>query len=158
MSIFDRPAWLFRRVEGSLFTAPVDYSLAHCVGADLHMGAGIAVTFRRKFGKTAQLRRQNIQTGGVAVLKNGKRFIYYLTTKRLSTQKPKLFDLIKSLIAMRAHMKKNGVTKLAIPKIGCGLDRLQWDEVFDVLKRIFSKLPIEIVLYDSPKQQQQQNM
>lgn len=37
---------LFREVEGDLFTASKDYSLAHCVASDLKMGAGIAVAFR----------------------------------------------------------------------------------------------------------------
>lgn len=149
MSIFDRPAWTFRRVEGDLFSAPFDYSLAHCIAVDLQMGTGIAVVFRRKFGGTAELRRQNPQTGGVSVLKVGRRYVYYLTTKKLSTQKPKLMSLLKSLLAMKVHIIANGVKKLAIPKIGCGFDRLKWEEVFELLRRVFSKLPIEIVLYDN---------
>lgn len=35
-----------REVQGDLFEAPADYSLAHCVAEDLRMGAGIAVRFR----------------------------------------------------------------------------------------------------------------
>lgn len=33
-------------VDGNLFEAPKEYSLAHCVAADMRMGSGIAVTFR----------------------------------------------------------------------------------------------------------------
>lgn len=39
-------ALLFREVDGDLFSAPKEYSLAHCVAADLKMGAGIAIKFR----------------------------------------------------------------------------------------------------------------
>lgn len=39
-------ALVLREVEGDLFTASKDYALAHCVAADLRMGAGIAVAFR----------------------------------------------------------------------------------------------------------------
>lgn len=38
--------FVLREVEGDLFNAPKDYALAHCVGSDLGMRAGIAVRFR----------------------------------------------------------------------------------------------------------------
>lgn len=146
--IFGESQWIFRKVSGDLFTAPEEYALAHCVAVDLQMGAGIATRFRYMFGGVAALREQNPKVGGLAVLKAGKRTVYYLVTKRISSQKPKYADLLRSLIAMRAHMKSNGVRKLAIPKIGCGLDRLKWDKVFDILQRVFDKDNIEIVLHE----------
>jgi len=33
-------------VDGDLFTAPKECSLAHCVATDMRMGSGIAVSFR----------------------------------------------------------------------------------------------------------------
>lgn len=36
----------YTQVEGDLFDAPPEYSLAHCVAEDLNMGAGIAVNFK----------------------------------------------------------------------------------------------------------------
>lgn len=33
-------------VSGDLFTASKEYSIGHCVSADLRMGKGIAVKFR----------------------------------------------------------------------------------------------------------------
>lgn len=33
-------------ISGDLFSAPDEVSLAHCVGADMSMGAGIAVLFK----------------------------------------------------------------------------------------------------------------
>lgn len=38
-----------KETQGDLFGAPKEYSLAHCVGADMNMGAGIAVEFRYVF-------------------------------------------------------------------------------------------------------------
>lgn len=44
MSIFKRMSKLvFREIEGDLFAAPKTYSLAHCVAADLKMGAGMVL-------------------------------------------------------------------------------------------------------------------
>lgn len=44
--------------------------------------------------------------------------------------------------------KTNGVSKLAIPRIGCGLDGLVWDKVKDQLHEVFDGEPIEIVVYN----------
>lgn len=51
-----------------------------------------------------ELLSQKVKTGGVAVLKNGNRFIYYLVTKPHSLDKPTYANLSLSLGAMKDHM------------------------------------------------------
>lgn len=142
--------FILRELEGDLFSAPKTHSLAHCVGADLAMGAGIAVKFRETYGKVDELRSQNVKTGGVAILKDQERFIYYLVTKPMSYGSPTYEDLKSSLSAMRSHMEKNEVGKLTIPRIGCGIDGLEWDKVQNELHSVFdeSDKEIEIVVYN----------
>ena len=55
--------------------------------------------------------------------------------------------LQKSLEALCTHAVLNGVKKLAIPRLGCGLDKLQWDKVSELIEDIFSKSDIEITVY-----------
>lgn len=98
---------VFREVEGDLFTAPDEYALAHCVAADMKMGAGIAVKFREKYGQIDDLLNQGATAGGLAILKDGSRFIYYLVSKNKTYQKPTYQDLFLSLHAMKAHMVRN---------------------------------------------------
>lgn len=95
---------LFREVDGDLFSAPKEYSLAHCVAADLKMGAGIAVKFRDVYGQIDKLKKQGVTAGGVAVLNDDSRFIYYLITKNDTYKKPTYKDLFSSLHAMKDHM------------------------------------------------------
>lgn len=40
----------------------------------------------------------------------------------------------------------DGVRKLAMPKIGCGLDRLQWSNVEDLVLRVFDHVEIDILV------------
>ncbi|XP_055911511.1 ADP-ribose glycohydrolase OARD1-like isoform X2 [Eupeodes corollae] len=134
-------------VEGDLFSAPEEYSLAHCVGADFAMGAGIAVKFKQIYGQVNELLAQKISSGGVAVLQDKNRFIYYLVTKPASYGSPTYESLRSSLTEMRDHMKKNNVQKLAIPRIGCGIDGLEWDKVSAELNGVFGNEEIEIVVY-----------
>ena len=48
----------YREVKGDLFSCDSRSSIAHCVSVDLHMGKGIAVLFKNKFGQVDQLRKQ----------------------------------------------------------------------------------------------------
>jgi hypothetical protein len=54
-------------VEGDLFEVK-DSPLAHCVSADLVMGAGIAKQFREKFQGVSDLRAQKLSVGEVGTL------------------------------------------------------------------------------------------
>lgn len=45
-------------------------------------------------------------------------------------------------------MAEHNVCKLAIPRIGCGLDRLEWDKVRAMIECIFNGKPVEIVVYN----------
>lgn len=89
-----------------------------------------------------------MKTGGVAILKDNDRYIYYMVTKELAYHKPTYQTLSSSLWAMKEHMMANGVTHLALPRIGCGLDGLMWNKVKDLLNEIFVDVSVEIVVYN----------
>ncbi|XP_073824344.1 terminal ADP-ribose protein glycohydrolase 3 [Musca autumnalis] len=137
-----------KEVSGDLFSVAEDYSMAHCVAADLRMGKGIAVKFRNKFGNISSLQKQNIKPGGVAVLPHNSRYIYNLVTKESSWGKPTYQSLHSSLVSMRNHMIENNVTNLAMPRIGCGLDGLVWHKVKDLIEEVFAKDAVNIVIYN----------
>lgn len=50
----------FSEVRGNLFSCKETASLAHCVSADLHMGKGIASTFKQRFGGVEELKKQGM--------------------------------------------------------------------------------------------------
>ncbi|XP_043965435.1 ADP-ribose glycohydrolase OARD1-like [Gambusia affinis] len=86
------------------------------------MGAGIAVMFKKKFGRVSELKEQKRMPGQCAVLKHDKRFIYI--TKKKGNQKPTYVSLRQRLEDMKSHCLQNGVNRISIPLIGCGLDQL----------------------------------
>jgi hypothetical protein len=55
-------SYQYKELKGDLFSCPSDVCLAHCVSVDLHMGKGIAVLFKKKFGHVNQLREQSKYT------------------------------------------------------------------------------------------------
>lgn len=134
-------------VEGDLFSCPADESLAHCISEDCRMGAGIAVQFKKRFQGVKELEAQQKRTGECAVLKRSQKYVYYLITKEKYNQKPTYDSLRKSLLAMKAHCLENGVTSISMPRIGCGLDRLDWDKVEVMIKEVFQDVDICITVY-----------
>ena len=139
-------------LKGDLFNVDESYMLAHCVGSDFCMGAGIAVEFKRRFGYQDYLIATCRGVGTCTVIKakdiykQSDYIVGYLVTKLRSNGKPTYQTLEASLIEMFGTVKANGITKIAMPRIGCGLDRLSWIVVKDMLKRLCPE-GVEIHVY-----------
>ncbi|XP_032876430.1 ADP-ribose glycohydrolase OARD1 isoform X3 [Amblyraja radiata] len=111
------------------------------------MEAGIAVLFKRKYGCVEELQNQKKEVGSFAVLQKDQRHIYYLITKKLASDKPTYDDLQNSLKAMKDHCVDNGILRISMPKIGCGLDDLKWDKVSAIIQEAFKSTNIIITVY-----------
>ncbi len=148
-TIHPTPAFRLTNREADLFTAPQTVSLAHCVGQDVPMGAGIAVDFVEKLGHVSYLKKQH-KTGQVAILRHQSHFIYYLVTKRLSSDLPRYADLEISLRAMKENCVSQSVQELAMSRIGCGLDRLKWHRVKCLITKDFGDTDIQITICYPP--------
>lgn len=145
-----KQSFTFAEIQGDLFTCDKEASLCHCVSVDMAMGKGIAVLFKNKFGKVAELKKQNASVGEGALLSRPEAknaFVYYLVTKPKYSDKPTLQTLKSSLRWMREHAVRKGVRKIAMPKIGCGLDGLNWDDVKMMIIELFSETDIQIEVY-----------
>ncbi|KAJ8353009.1 hypothetical protein AAFF_G00122040 [Aldrovandia affinis] len=126
-----------RYITGDLFSSPETDALAHCISADCHMAAGIAVDFKNRYGGVRELQMARLSPGGVGVLERGPRTIFYLVTKSIATNKPTYATLCASLKAMKVECISRNITKVSIPRIGCRLDRLRWGRVAVLIKRVF---------------------
>ncbi|CAG9329975.1 unnamed protein product [Blepharisma stoltei] len=135
-------------ITGNLFDVPEAYSLAHCISKDLKMSKGIAVEFRNRFGGINDLQSQSPEIGKSLFLNIGNnRFAFYLITKDKYFQKPTYSDLERSLVDLCNKCAMLRVNKLAMPKIGCGLDKLNWDQVYQTINHVFCRTNIEILIY-----------
>jgi len=133
---------------GNLFEAPFEHdALAHCVSQDLAMSKGIAVEFKQRFGHVLDLKAQAKQVGEVAVLPDADRgAIFYLVTKYRYFDKPTLATLKQSLEALRQECLARNIQRLTMPRIGCGLDRLSWNDVRSLLTNVFANVPLTLTV------------
>jgi hypothetical protein len=129
-----------------LFTMPQGYYLAHCISADFALGAGIAKVFDSVYNMKFKLYRNydNYEYNGGDALPIDN--VFNLVTKQKCWHKPTYDSLREALLMMREQLEFLGATKLAMPKIGCGLDKLSWCQVYDIICEVFEDMEIEIVI------------
>jgi len=132
-------------IKQDLFRIPNDYYLAHCISDDFALGAGIAVEFNKRYKMSHKLKQIYPNgLGGIGCILVDN--VFNLITKEKYYNKPTYNSLRRALESMFDQCNKLEVKKLAMPKIGCGLDRLQWGEVKKIIEEIFSGLDIEILI------------
>lgn len=133
-------------IKKDLFTIEDDYYLAHCISADFALGAGIAKTFNSKYDMRFKLFNNYpnyVYRGGDALLVDN---VFNLVTKAKFFQKPTYESLTEALEMLRDKIISLQITKLAIPMIGCGLDRLKWSRVKNIIENVFVDTDINIIV------------
>ena len=140
----------YKEIKKDLFDVPSKYYLAHCINGSYNLGAGIAKTFNdRMFMQYHLWSKYPFEEGnpsmyiGDALLVGN---VFNLVTKAHHYDKPTYESLYSALKDMRHQCEVLGVTHLAMPKIGCGLDRLDWDKVSTMIKEVFDDLDINILV------------
>ena len=122
-------------------------AIAHCISADAKMSKGFAETICRRVNGLQEYCRKIKQSVGSIIPywdAESNNFIYNLVTKSKFFEKPTLDNLRMSLETMRGHALLNNITKISMPKIGCGLDKLQWTDVFKLIQDTFTYSGIQI--------------
>lgn len=133
-----------------LFTVPQGYYLAHCISGDYALGAGIAKQFVDIYNMRNKLHHQYpIEKGqkygyvGEALLVDN---VFNLVTKPRSFHKPTYDTLYGAILDMAKQMEEKEIDKLAIPMLGCGLDKMDWDDVLDIITDIIEDMDVKILV------------
>lgn len=144
-------------LKGDIFETDQSMALAQCVSSDLKMTKGIALEFRRRFGGLNQLRRLPRTVPDVLSLRLKEREIFYLVTKQHFWQKPEPEHLFQSLQKLRTLCEEREIKTLTCPRLGTGLDGLQWETVRSMLQYIFrnSQVTIQVLVPETLSEEDQ---
>jgi hypothetical protein len=136
---------ILKEEKRNLFTVDDKYYFAHCISSDCKMGAGIAVDFQNKFYLRNALLNfdEDIRKHPTCILIDR---VFNLITKKTYSGKPTYKSLEIALEEMGNLIDLYQIKYLAMPKIGCGLDRLQWGKVREIIKEVFQDTDIEILI------------
>lgn len=137
--------------KSDIFLKAKDGYLAHCISADAGsnknaMGMGIAVQFNKYFDMKTKLEdysiNNHIKVGEAILIDN----VFNLITKERYFDKPTYETLAESLYSMKKICLNKNIKLIYCPKIGCGLDKLEFDKVQSLIKIIFEDTYIEIIV------------
>lgn len=142
-----------------------DVYFVHCISADCAMGAGIAKQFVNKFKEVNRdLRKEcKSQIDKWQWTCTITYPLYSIVTKDYYYEKPTyksmrlaLKELAKTYmtyyVANSLDGKEAPVKTLIMPRIGCGLDRLEWSKVKTLIEEVFKFLPVTIIVCNKRKE------
>jgi len=137
--------------EGNIFNIPGVDNFAHgcnCAGA---MGKGIAIQFKEKFPEMYLQYKQLCKSGTFTL---GDVFMYYYgagTVFNLGTQKSWIskaeISAVDTAIGKMLQLaRENQVKQIALPRIGAGLGKLDWESIKQLINTQAADFP-EIDLF-----------
>lgn len=131
-------------LEINIMGVPQGYYLAQGISRDLNFKVGLPAVFEKQYNMAAKLKRNytDIELGKALLVDN----VFNLVAKDSSYDFPDRDMLMDAIINMRDQMETNMVTKLAIPKICCGRNGLDWDDVKSMFEFIFDDSDVQILV------------
>lgn len=139
-------------INGDVFSAK-DCVFMQCISADIACGQGIAVEFNRHFDTRNKLREYfgsmlfswDLGDHGFSLYCTP---VLNLVTKRRYFDKPTETTLKNSLRDAANTCKELDIHKIAMPRIACGLDRMDWQtQVKPAIMEAFSETDVDITVY-----------
>lgn len=131
-------------LEINIMGVPQGYYLAQGISRDLNFKVGLPAVFEKQYNMAAKLKRNytDIELGKALLVDN----VFNLVAKDSSYDFPDRDMLMDAIINMRDQMETNMVTKLAIPKICCGRNGLDWDDVKNMFEFVFDDSDVQILV------------
>lgn len=142
----------YAEITRDLFEGTEEYYLAHCISADFSMSRGIVTQFNKRFDLGKKLReaypdyltewRDSGKTADCLLV--GR--VLNLVTKERYSFRPTYDAMQEALEKMKTVCLQNHIDRVAMPKIGCGLDRLSWDRVSAMIRDTFRDTGVRILV------------
>lgn len=121
----------YEEIEAHLFTD--NGYLANCISSDVQMSDSIALSFAKLFPQyKSALLESKPDIGSVIIFDPSEAETcgrIYLVTKQVYSDKPTMSTLKNTLISMYRKLQSRDINRVSMPRIGCGLDKLDWDKV-----------------------------
>lgn len=139
----------FRRVFPGLKAASMNYMEIAKNDASKLTENGPTSMFKNDRGVYAPYRHKDEEIGVVYNMFTKDR--YWQKAGKGISYEDYLNNLKESLQYVKSAMMQNNETKLAMPKIGCGLDRCKWEDVKRIICEVFEDTDFEIVICEYSK-------
>lgn len=152
---------MLKVVKGDLFDAKVD-ALVNAVNCEGVMNRGIAAEFKRRYPEMFLsyekfCKSKELKIGGlhayefdVNAPKNTLKYIINFPTKDKWRNPSKLSYIIEALPIFKSLCADEKISSAAIPALGCGLGRLPWVKVSNLIRIYCDEMmpEVKVLLYE----------
>lgn len=123
-----------------------DTYACHCISACFTLNTGVAREFNFRYDMVSKLNK--LYSGAKGSYPNCLLVerVFNLVVKDRYWNKPTYDTLETSLKLMKEQCLVLGVEKLCMPLIACGVDKLQWHKVKNIVVDVFKDTNISIVV------------
>ncbi len=134
--------------KGNIVEADAE-ALVNTVNTKGVMGAGIALQFKKAFPDNFKLYEKasktgKIQVGRIFVTETGQftnpKYIINFPTKKHWRDPSKLMWIQEGLADLRNFIIQNNLKSIAIPALGCGNGKLNWEDVKPLITNAISDI------------------
>lgn len=144
-------------IKGNLFSTscPVIGHGCNCKGV---WGAGIAKTFALEYPNSYKFYRyvcnsvvgtEKVLVGSSKLFNENDKYVACIFTQIEPGPNAKLEYIESALNDLKHKMKSLGLYEVSIPKIGCGIGGLKWEEVKRIVEKVFRGSEITVFVYDN---------
>ena len=131
--------------QGDLLDFP--HSIAHCISFDFKLGAGFVKQIKEKFPTYFPTKQEYKQQVLHAQYLGHDKFVFHLVVKPRYFHKPTYRSLRKTLLALSDQMHFYRIDKLGIPRLSCGLDKVDWTEGQKLIHETFRDSRLELTVF-----------
>ena len=137
----------FLETYKSIIHAPANLIICHCVAADLRMSRGAAKDLSDLYPKIREVIGEPTVGSCLPSFSNERTFLN-LITKHNSSDKPETSHFEQCIKNLKAYTDANKIDRIAITRLGCGLDLLSWDQyVWPLLAETYKDTPFSFYVY-----------
>lgn len=122
-----------------------EYSIVHCISSDLAMGYGAAGELNELLNLKDAILEKGYVKGTYPFVVYAKD-VFNLITKQAFNNKPKYETMDSVLSTLSKACNKLDVKKIAMTRLGCGIDGLDWNKVLNLIIKNFQNYDIEILV------------
>lgn len=148
---------MIRYTQGNLLDADAE-AIVNTVNTVGVMGKGIALMFKKRFPKNMTeyamaCKSGEVQTGKMFVTETGEsigpKWVVNFPTKQHWRADSKMEWVTSGLDELRRFIIKNNVKSIAIPALGAGNGKLDWENVKPEIEQRLSDLEnVDIIIYE----------
>ncbi len=138
-------------VQGDMFSINADI-LVNTVNAVGVMGAGVALAFKTRYPEMykdyrAACFRGELGPGTLHIWRSDKAIIVNFPTKRHWRDGSRYEDIQLGLKSLKSFLLTQGLCKVSLPALGCGLGGLDFDRVKAMISTELSGLEADIYVF-----------